>query len=445
MMKNNLQICVIGGGIAGLSAAVFLAEKGYDITVFEASNRLGGRASSFYDNTFGRYIDNGQHILASWYTSTFEFLKIIGSFEKLSVQNGFEAEFREIGNKRYLLRFPQINPPFNILNGLIRYKAISIKDIYSVKKLINFINSRKDEIHVLTALELLMETGQSQRLIDNFWKPFIISVFNAKPEDTSALMFAYIISIGFLKKNMSNLAIPECSLSELYIKPTEEFLKKCNVKILTSCRVTALNITNNIISSVTINKTQEMKFDYYIVALPYFEYKNIFNQEVLENNFNKSLNLKPSAIVNIHHKIKLSTRDINLKKFFGVLNGKTQWIFKTYSDDNEISLCSVISAANAFNEIENDTLINISRDEIKQLIPEMKNAEFIYSKVIKEKRATFIPDNDSASHRLNSETKYKNLFLTGDWIQSELPSTLESAVRNSKKCISQLIQTINSN
>ena len=91
----NKSVSVIGGGIAGLSSAVFLANKGFKVTLIEASPKFGGRVYSFFDKASGFQIDNGQHILASWYKNTFEYLKLIGTYDKLSFQKQLEVVFRD--------------------------------------------------------------------------------------------------------------------------------------------------------------------------------------------------------------------------------------------------------------------------------------------------------------------------------------------------------------
>src|SRR5690349_13855860 len=118
------SVTVIGGGIAGLSAAVFLADKDFDVTLVEASPKLGGRAWSFFDKTIGDTIDNGQHILASWYHNTFDFLNLIGSYDKLTFQKQLEVKFIDENAAEYILSAPNLPPPFHLVGGIMGYKAL---------------------------------------------------------------------------------------------------------------------------------------------------------------------------------------------------------------------------------------------------------------------------------------------------------------------------------
>src|SRR5512135_351951 len=98
--NSKIKVCVIGGGIAGLSAAVFLCKNNFKVTLIESSPRLGGRAYSFFDNDINEYIDNGQHIMASWYNNTFEFLEEIGTLNRLTIQKKLNVIFYDKGGSR---------------------------------------------------------------------------------------------------------------------------------------------------------------------------------------------------------------------------------------------------------------------------------------------------------------------------------------------------------
>jgi protoporphyrinogen oxidase len=110
-MSSKKTVTVIGGGVAGLSAAVFLNEKGFKVKLLEASPKLGGRAYSFFDKEKDLFFDNGQHILAGWYENTFEYLKIIGSYDKLNFQKSLEVNFFNTDKEVFKLKCPDLTPP----------------------------------------------------------------------------------------------------------------------------------------------------------------------------------------------------------------------------------------------------------------------------------------------------------------------------------------------
>ncbi|MCI0449086.1 MAG: hydroxysqualene dehydroxylase HpnE [Chlorobi bacterium] len=436
--NHEKSVTVIGGGVSGLSAAVFFAKENFKVTLVEASPKLGGRTYSFFDNIIGAEIDNGQHILASWYHNTFEFLKIIGSYDKLTFQKQLEVKFIDDSAKEYLFKCPKLPPPFHLLSGIMRYKALRFKDKKALVKLINTINRGRiseDKLRAINTNELFKITGQSERLSNYFWKPFIIAVFNAKPENTSAYLFSQIIKAGFLEKNGSKLVLPNEFLSKLFVDPAFVYLKNKNSNVITNNRVAKINFEDRIVNSLIIEDNTKIRSDFYISAVPFFELKNLFEKDAYDSNFKQVEGLKSSPIVNIHLKFDKSIDNIFNKRFAGLLNTQVQWIFKVKSDQ----MCLVISAAKEVSELDKNEIVKFAQNELEMCIPEFKNFKIIASRVIKEMRATFVPDKNSLSCRPKNATKFKNFFIAGDWTNTGLPATIEGAVKSSKQCVNYIL------
>jgi hydroxysqualene dehydroxylase len=426
------SVTVIGGGIAGLSAGVFLAENDFDVTLTEASPKLGGRAWSFFDKTIGDTIDNGQHILASWYHNTFDFLKIIGSYDKLTFQKQLEVKFIDKNADEYMLSAPNLPPPFHLIGGIMGYKALGFSDKKAIVKLVNAVKKQKfttDELKALNTDELFGLTGQTERLINYFWKPFIIAVFNAEPEDTSAYLFSKIIKTGFLEKGGSNLVLPNTFLDELYVQPARDYLNSKNAKVFTH-KAANINFGDNQITSIILEDNSEIKTDFYVSAVPFFNFQNLVGESIYNRDFKNMSGLKPSPIVNIHLKFDQNLNDIFPLHFAGLLNTKVQWIFKVKDDQ----LCLVISAAKEIAEMDKEHIIGIAKEELIQCIPGFKELNVTGTRVLKEMRATFVPDKDSLNARPKSTTGFKNFFICGDWTDTELPATIEGAVKSSRNC-----------
>src|SRR4030095_3014316 len=354
------SVSVIGGGLAGLSAAVFLAKEGFKVSLYEASPKLGGRAYSFFDKSIGDYVDNGQHIFASWYKNTFEYLKIIGSYNKLYFQKQLEVHFTTQRAENYLLKASKLPPPLHLLGGLMNFKALKLGDRVAAIRLINRIKSgkiSKSKLENKNANELFAQTKQTKRLIENFWKPFIIAVFNAEPEDTSAFMLAEIIKTGFIEKGGSNLVFPDGFLSDLLVNPAVKYMEVKGNKIKTNKKIDRLCIRKSNITSIITEDNKEIVSDYYISAVPFFDSKNLFaNSELL----NGKKGLSPSPIVNIHLKFEKDITPIFRNRFSGVLGANIQWVFKVKNNQ----LCLVISSAKKIAEMDKEEIISLSKDEL---------------------------------------------------------------------------------
>jgi len=434
MAENGSRntVCVVGGGIAGLSAAVFLAEKGFEVTLVEASPKLGGRTYSFFDKKFGGVIDNGQHILASWYNDTFRLLKTIGSFDKLSFQKQLNVEFADIEGTRYSLKASNLPPPLHLAGGIMGYKALNLSDKLSLIKLVNGIKKSKwpdQELRGINTDKFFKLAGQTHGVIVKFWEPFIIAVFNAKPERTSALLFAQMIKRGFIDKGGSELVLPNGFLNEIFSEPTREYLNTKNSIVHVNKAANEFCINNNKVTSVIFEDSTEFQSDYFVCAVPFFEVPKLFTEnfdEVFESRFD----LKYSPIVNIHLKFEREISGIIDGKFLGLLGTTSQWVFKVKDDQ----VCVVISAAGKTAEKTKEAIAELAIKELKECIPLLSGINLVSTRVLKEMRATIVPDADSLNNRPQNRTKIQNLLLAGDWTDTGLPSTIEGAVKSGKRC-----------
>lgn len=439
-LYRNKSITVIGGGLAGLSAAVFLAEKGFNINLFEASPRLGGRVYSFFDKSCGLKLDNGQHILASWYKNTFEYLRFIGSYEKLKFQKQLEIMFADSSGRKYKLKAAKLPPPLHLAGGIMKYSALGIKDKLAVLRMVNFIKKNiisESELKESNTDRLFVLSRQTNKAIDYFWKPFIIAVFNAEPKNTSAFMFAEMISTGFIKKGGAELVLPNGFLSDIFIEPAVKFLENSSANIKTNNGISEIKFKDNAVTSIIAKDNTVIKSDFYISAVPFFNFNKLFNDEFLTG---QNIILKSSPIVNIHLKFDKDIDSLFTQGFAGLLGTQSQWVFRVTKDQ----LCVVISSAAATAEMTKEDIIDLAVNELKKCIPEFKSLKVTSARVLKEMRATFVPDKDSLNGRPESKTSVTNLFLAGDWTNTGLPATIEGAVKSGKTASNEILDLIKS-
>ncbi len=440
-MSSQKTVTVIGGGVAGLSAAVFLTEKDFKVTLVEASPKLGGRAYSFYDKEKNQFFDNGQHILAGWYKNTFEYLKIIGSYDKLNFQKELEVNFINTDKEIFKLECPDEAPPMNLIKGLLKFKAFSLKDKFALKNINKLLKNENDyEKKFVNVRELLIGLKQTPNLIKYFWEPFTLAVFNTRLESISVKIFLNVLRIGFNTKDNSTLVIPEVNLNELLIDDAVKYLELKNavVHINKSVRqiVTDEIKGNEKISHLLMEDNTEIYSDYFISAVSFFAFKKLFDEKrYYDNNFKSEL-LKHSSIVSVHlfpeNEIPEEMIPYNSFGMTGLIGTIVQWIFK--KSRKHLSL--VISGADdlQITYMNVEEIFKLCVSDLNKTINGFDKIKIRNYKVIKEKRATFIPDIQSNDFRSDQKTKYQNLFIAGDWTNTSLPATIESAVYSAKKC-----------
>ncbi len=412
---------IIGGGIAGLTAASILSSKNNQVVLLEASPKLGGRTYSFLDKESGEIIDNGQHILMGCYNYTLDFIRLIGAENNFIYQKNLEINFISNKKKKYLLKARTSLYPINLLLAIVRYDILSASDkLKLISFLLKLLVIRRKSLEDLSVYEWLIKENQTENIIKSFWEILCVGAMNTNLHNASATLFYDILNEIFSNGNFaSTIILPKYGLSESFINPALTFIKKNSGKVLLSEQVKELVIKNDKVVSVNTELKKYNDFDFVITAVPLYALEKIIPNNLLNINVDFSY----STILNIHLWLKENPFK---EKFYGLIDSPLHWIFNKGSHIN-----IVISDANKYAEITNEEIIEMTFNELHKYTDIKK--EFLEKyKIIKEKRATFIPHNDILNKRPETKTKIKNLFLAGDWTNTDLPATIEGAAKSGK-------------
>ncbi|WP_290664958.1 oleate hydratase, partial [Ignavibacterium sp.] len=250
------KVIIIGGGLAGLSAAAHLSKKNFKVILLEASPKLGGRAYSFFDEKTQTEIDNGQHILMGCYSDTLNFLKIIDAYKYLNIQKILEINYLAKDKNHFRLKAPNFIYPLNLLFALFSFKELNLKEKISLLKLfikIYFTDSEK--LYGMTVQEWLKKEKQSDKAIRIFWEIISIGALNTSTEKASAKIFCDILKEIFWKdKFSSQIIIPALPLSKTFCEPASDFIKSNDGEIRLSEKCIEFVVDKNKIKKVITDK-----------------------------------------------------------------------------------------------------------------------------------------------------------------------------------------------
>jgi hydroxysqualene dehydroxylase len=421
------KVVVIGGGFAGLSAASFLSNSGFKIELLEASPKLGGRAYSLIDKESGAIIDNGQHILMGCYSDTLSFLNLIGSGHNLNIQSHLSINFVRNNFEICPLSTNSSLYPFNLLHAVFNYSALSFYEkLIFIRFFAKIYLYTDKELQKMTVIEWLLKENQTLNLIKSFWEILAVAALNTDIQKASAKIFAAVLKqIFFRGNNASVIILPSLGLSETYCVNAVKYINSKGGDISFPEQVIKLNIQDNIIKEIITNKRTIVSFDYVISAVPLYALKKIVN-----DNFLSRLEFDYSSILTVHLFLK---HNAYTETFYGLIDSPVQWVF-----NNGSHLTIVISNAVKIIDKSAEQIIEMVLLELKKYLHLDQNEIITYT-IIKEKRAAFIPSNDIVDKRPSASTPFKNLFLAGDWTNTGLPSTIESAVRSGRLVADNII------
>lgn len=436
------RVVIIGGGFAGLAAGVRLTEHGCKVLLLERRNHLGGRAYSFTDAKTGDVIDNGQHLFMGCYRHTIAFLETIGRLDRLKFQPRPHVDFLD---REGFASFdcPPLPAPLNVLAGLLRMKGIGIGDklrTFNVARAIK--GNGRISPGPLTVDQWLDELGQSARIKQRFWYPMVVATLNQSPDIASARMLKVVLQEAFGGDSKSaQIGISRVGLSDLYTDGASDFIKSRGGDVQTGARVRRLIVEGGVVIAVELNDGQLIQGDYFISAVPPEALHAILPDGLRRQEFIPLETLESSPIISIN---LWFDRLIIDREFVGLLGTRCQWLFNKdliiarrqagmpalpgspEKQSNQVAV--IISAAREFVDLTKNELVEMAVGELHDLLPSSRQATLLHSVIVKEREATLSHTVESDSLRLGPRTSVPNLILAGDWTDTGLPATIESAV-----------------
>lgn len=422
---------IIGGGFAGLTAGVRLSEAGWEVLVLERRGHLGGRAYSFIDSKTGDVVDNGQHLFMGCYHHTIDFLKTIGRLERLRFQERPRVDFLDRTEGFTSFDCPSLPAPLHVLAGLFKMKGLGFGDKLRALNLRRAIKSNgRSSPDSLTVDQWLGSLGQSQTIKTRFWNPMVIATLNQSPEIASARMLQVVLQKAFGgKADDSNIGISRVGLSDLYTDGASDFIKSRGGDVQTGAQVHRLVIEKGIVTAVELKDGSRVEGDSFISAIPPPALAAILPIELKQGEFASLAALGSSPIVSIN---LWFDRPVIDREFVGLLGTRCQWIFNkdailpTGKRSNQIAM--IISAARDFVDWTRNDLVEMAIGELHELLPRTRSSTVLHSAIVKEREATLSHTVESDNLRPGPLTSIPNFVIAGDWTNTGLPATIESAV-----------------
>lgn len=409
-----MKVAVIGGGWAGIAAAVELTAKGVETTLFEAGRQLGGRARALSSD--GHTLDNGQHILLGAYRETLALMHRVGADPDQLLDR---RPLRVSDPQGFRLALPKLPAPLNLAWGLLGAHGVSLGEKLRTALWMEGIKGRNFQLpQDITVAEWLDQAGQTGQLRRHLWEPLCLAALNIPAERASAQLFANVLrdSLGSSRRADTDLLLPRVDLSQLLPQPASAWLTAHGAQVRLSHRVAQLDPDE---SAITIDGET---FDKAILATAPQHAAKLWPAMGCHFDY------EPIATVYLQFapKIKLPFPLFNLNGKYG------QWVV----DRGHGLLACVLSGHGEWEALDNVALGAALLAELA--IP----GTIHWHKVIREQRATF--SGVPGLRRPGCATGHPRLFLAGDYTWSDYPATLEGAVRsglNAAHCATQSSRT----
>jgi squalene synthase HpnD len=423
------RVAVLGAGVAGLSAALALAEQGLTVDVYEAKNFPGGRASSLRDAPSGLTLDNGQHIVMGCYHAFLRLLDRLGARDRLAESPGLCVDYVAPEGKWSRLAAADWPAPFHLLAGLGKFGALHHADRWGILRLGLALKFGAPPGANETVAQWLARHRQTPGAVRALWEPFCLAALNEPPATASARLLAETLRRSlFGAKADSAIFFARVGLSDLFRPEAEIYLRATGGGLHFGTQITRLSFDDAGVRAETA-KGETIAADCFISALPWAALRALLPEAApLRAQLEK---ISPAGILNIH---LLCDRKLFDAPFAGLLDSPFHWVFDR-SDHlpperrgREFLYAVTMSAADeTWLARKSDEILAAARTELARYFPAAREAKFIRELVIKTKDATFAARPDAEPARPGPRTPWKNFLLAGDWTATGLPATLEGA------------------
>jgi squalene-associated FAD-dependent desaturase len=426
------KISIIGGGYAGMAAAVTLAEQGIPVTIFESAKQLGGRARGVLHNN--TQLDNGQHILLGCYRETLKLIEQVGG--------NIELDFLRLPlqltlHKRFELKAPKLPAPLHLLVALLSAKGLSITERLNAARFMLAMRRIKFTLRKDTnALDLVRTHRQSEELIRLMWEPICISALNTPINKASAQVLLNVLRDSLNGSFAdSEMLLPRLNFSALFPNRAAQYVAQHGGKVFTSCGVEAIIPRDNHIELVTAQGSQH--FSHVICAASPASSSRLFSTIPAIASVAKqieAISYQPIYTVYLQYPAHIALPQAML----GFDRCFTQWLFDKGRIAGQHGLfAAVISAEGLHQELNHEQLAQKVAQELRDQLGILETP--LWHQVIAEKRATFSCDVNLS--RPANITPIRNILLAGDFTAGDYPATLEGAVKSGINAAKEIISS----
>jgi squalene-associated FAD-dependent desaturase len=425
--RRQPTVIVIGGGPAGLSASAELVSQGVRVILIEAQRTLGGRAASHLHRASGEILNLGPHTVIEANRNFLNHLAKVGTRDQIEFPSSLRIRFIDSAKGIADLQCPPLPSPWGFLWGILTFRFLSIADRFRTIRLGRFLASiPPDQLPDITISHWFDINKVSVTARQFFWDPLTVAALNNQPERLALRALAAIIHYGFLAPGQrTGLGVPRVDWSRLLEGDLREQIASVGGEVITGKRVELIKIEGGRANAAILAGNHRIEGDAVISAIPPHGLLRLLPSE--PSWLTPALRFEWSPIVSFQW---IVSNPLPIKMPVAALGEPVQWMFtrSLSTDDGRATISTITGGDHALMSMDRSTLIAEIVSCIRRLFPAWSAGDGDQKVLHRIRKATISISAGQNQDRPGPGTDIPGFWIAGDWTDTSLPPTLESAV-----------------
>lgn len=448
-MNDSRRYVVIGGGLAGLAVAVWLAEAGKQVTLLERRARLGGRTQAMRAEEVDDIPDNGQHVVAGGYRSLFRYLESVGTRKYVEFPGngtlrwpGGRAVLMHTTGFRALRTLMGAHPDAGVLDRLRALRATTL--------LVRQALRQPKDLADLTTEQWFQRVGMPAKAREALWDWPALGIAAEPVQRESAKVFADVLAtgirIGLRDRTTVTIGYPTVDLDTLYITGAQKVFERYGVQVRYRAVARRIVVTDGLADGVELMDGTVVPADAVVCAVPNSRIHGLLDELPEHAEIYAAadkLGVTPIVSTNLY-----LDRPLRTKTAMEALIGGTGVIDEVFDRQRMHRRTPTgtwlycLTTSGAYEQIHksNDEIVAEQMELIRRYYPEAAAAKVAHAQVVKMPKATFSQVIGTDGLRPDQRTSIPNLVLAGDWTRTDWSATMESAVQSAERAVAALLE-----